>query len=112
MNFLNWVYGTFTRRGKALWHYRCGMEHANSREHRLAIDCYSAVINMRKGPADVQAMARYNRALVFATLGQQQAAIDDLEYVLAMKQKLTEIKTAARQRLLRMKSQADREHVS
>ncbi|MBX3414709.1 MAG: hypothetical protein KF708_18620 [Pirellulales bacterium] len=111
MSLLNWLYGSFTRRGKALWHYRCGMEHANSRQHRQAIECYSTAIKMSNGPADVQAMARYNRALVYATLGQREAAIDDLEYVLALPLKLMEIKAAARQRLARMKSRTDRNGV-
>jgi tetratricopeptide (TPR) repeat protein len=107
MSMLSWLYGMLTRRGKALWHYRCGMKHANSQQHRLAIECYSAAIALPKAPTDVQAMARYNRALVYATIGQQEAAVDDLEYVLSLPLKLPEIKAAARQRLARMNSRTD-----
>jgi tetratricopeptide (TPR) repeat protein len=111
MSFMRWFRSKFTSRGKALWHYRQGMELANEQNHQEAIEAYSFVIEMRGGPPDVQAMARYNRALVYATLGDQTTAIGDLEVVLSMRQALPEIKAAARQRLHRMQRQTDRSKI-
>ncbi|MGD9644815.1 MAG: hypothetical protein AB7U73_03825 [Pirellulales bacterium] len=103
-----WLVSKITRRGKALWHYRRGMRHANAKQYAEAIRAYSVAIAIPDGPADVTAMARYNRALVYASTGDEAAAIGDLELVLAMPQRLEAIKTASRQRLHRMTHHVDR----
>jgi len=108
MQLVRWLQAKFTSRGKALWHYRHGMDLANEQKHRAAIEAYSVAIDLRGAPPDVQAMARYNRALVHAILGNEIAASEDLSVVLAMKQALPDIKAAARQRLQRMQHQIDR----
>ncbi len=97
-----WLVSKFTRRGKALWHYRRGMRHANAKEYADAIRAYSVVIEIPACPVDVTAMACYNRALAYATTGEEAAAVGDLECVLAIPQQLEAIKAACRQRLFRM----------
>lgn len=103
-----WLISKLTRRGKALWNYRRGMQHANARRFAEAIRAYSLVIEIPESPVDVTAMARYNRALVYATTGEEAAAIGDLQCVLAMPERLEAIKAACRQRLFRMHNHSDR----
>jgi hypothetical protein len=63
---------------------------------------YSAVIDMPEAPADVRAMALYNRALLYAATNDVPRAVDDLNAVLAMTDPLRKVKSAARQKLDRM----------
>jgi hypothetical protein len=57
---------------------------------------------MRDVPPDVKAMALYNRALVHTAARDNPKAIDDLSAVLAMAEPLAHVKTAAKQKLVRM----------
>jgi hypothetical protein len=64
-------------------------------------------------PADLKAMTLYNRALVHAAGGDDQKGIDDLDAVLAMQEVLINVKTMAREKLLRMERRAtDGKHPS
>ena len=61
MSFATWLTSCFSRRGKALSLYRTGMAKAEKRDYEGAIADYSAAIELAKIPADVKAMALYNR---------------------------------------------------
>ena len=104
MNIVNWLKGCVSSRGKALALYRKGMARARKHDRQGAIVSYTATIDLPNAPADVIAMALYNRALVYVAAGDHQHGIDDLNAVLAMGEMLVNIKTMARQKLARIAS--------
>jgi hypothetical protein len=67
-----------------------------------ARDAYTAAINMPDAPADLRAMALYNRALLYAAANEISDAIQDLSEVLAMEASPHKVKSAARQKIDRM----------
>jgi hypothetical protein len=67
-----------------------------------ARDAYTAAINMPDAPADLRAMALYNRALLYAAANEISDAIQDLSEVLAMEASPHKVKSAARQTIDRM----------
>lgn len=109
MDSLGWLLGFFSNRGKALSLYRRGMVKARRDEHQGAIDDYTASLEVRGIPTDVQGMALYNRALMYLALGKHDQGTQDLEAVLALKGSLHSIKTMARQKLFRMDARLQRE---
>jgi hypothetical protein len=79
------------------------MKRANPHDQTGAASDYTAVIDMSDAPADVVAMALYNRALLHAAAGDAAQATDDLDAVLATTTApLRRVKSAARQKLDRM----------
>jgi hypothetical protein len=106
MNMLRWIAGLCTNRGHALTHYRRGMARANKHNHRGAIDEYTLAISNSDAPADVQAMARYNRALVHLAIGEDQKCLADLNAVLSMDGTPVNVRTMARQKLARLTARA------
>lgn len=105
MRLWSWLKGCYSTRGKALSHYRHGILLARKHDHPRAIDEYTAVIDMANAPRDVRAMALYNRALVHAASQHEAQAADDLRAVLAGDESPTNVKSAARQKLLRLSRQ-------
>jgi hypothetical protein len=81
------------------------MAKARRHDHQGAINDYTTTIGMPDTPADVKAMALYNRALVLVAEGEVPKGARDLDEVLSMKETLVNIKTMARQKLSRMDSQ-------
>lgn len=104
----DWLTSFFSTRGKALSLYRRGMAKAEKHDHRGALEAYDAAIKTAGSPADVRAMALYNRALVFAAIGENGKATEDLEFVLAMEESFINIKTMAKQKLARMVDRASK----
>jgi hypothetical protein len=102
MRFVAWLKSRSSDRGRGLWLYKRGTAKAKKRDHKGAIDDYTAAIDMNGIPLDVKAMALYNRGVVHAAAGNGPEADDDLNAVLAMAEPLENVKTAARQRLVRM----------
>ena len=82
----------------------CAMKH----DRKRAQDSYTAAIDMRDAPADLRAMALYNRALLYAASNEIPKAIQDLNAVLAMTAAPHKVKSAARLKLDRMQR---RDHV-
>ena len=108
MNVVSWIKGIFSTHGSAISLYRRGMAKAKKRDPMGAIEDYTASIDSQDVPADVKAMALYNRALVYAADGQTAKAIHDLNVVLEMRESLPTIKTEARRKLLRMKRSSEK----
>lgn len=106
MNPFSWLKSRFSIRRKALCAYKRGMARAKRRNHEGALADYTAAIEMQDVPADLRAMALYNRALVYAAAGDVDRGVCDLDAVLAMDGAVTivNIKTLARQKLAKMKS--------
>lgn len=109
MRLFNWLSGRLSNRHRALWRYKRGMIKAKLRDHKSAIADYTAAIEMDDAPADVRAMALYNRALVHHACGNEAAAIGDLERLLDTAGARENVRTEARRQLLRMQRSADRD---
>ncbi|HPM79940.1 MAG TPA: hypothetical protein PLF81_04545 [Candidatus Anammoximicrobium sp.] len=103
MSFTTWLKSVFSHRGKAISQYRSGMAKAKKRDYGGAIADYSAAIEAPQIPADVKAMALYNRALAYSAMGEDAQAAEDLAAVQAMPGLPENIKTAAQQRRERIR---------
>jgi hypothetical protein len=111
MNVLNWLTGHFSNRGKALSLYRRGMARARKHDHQGAIADYTMSIGMPDTPADVKAMVLYNRALVHMAIGNDRHGANDLDAVVAMDEAPVNVKTMARQKLVKLESRSGKSHV-
>lgn len=108
VKLFNWLTGRYSQRAKAMWLYRRGMIKAKLRDHAKAVADYTAVIEMDEAPADIRAMALYNRSLVYSGSHNESGAIDDLEKLLQLVGAAENVKTEARRKLLRMQRSSDR----
>ena len=102
MNFLKWLTHTNSVHDVVLLLYKRGLASAMNHDQKGARDAFTAAIDMRDSPADLRAMALYNRALLFGAPNEFPKAIQDLNAVLAMKASPQRVKSAARQKLDRM----------
>jgi hypothetical protein len=107
MDIFKWLSGLLSRRGRALWRYRCGIAKANQHDYRGAIREYTAAIEQPDCPIDVKGMATYNRALAYAAVDQNEKAADDLAAMLKMPELPENIKTQAYQRRERLRRRSD-----
>lgn len=85
------------------------MSRAKSQDLPGALEDYTEVIDTPDVPADLKAMALFNRALVHAAQSRNSSAIGDLEKLLAMPSATETVKTEARRKLVRMKRAAARD---
>ncbi len=108
MSFMTWVKSCLSQRGKALSLYQGGMAKANQRDYEGAIADYTAAIELPKIPADVRAMAIYNRALAYSAIHEDAKAADDLGTVLKSPGLPENIRTAAEQRRERIRRRAEK----
>ena len=106
MSFFNWLTGHFSKRGRALSRCKRGVRKARNRDHEGAINDYTTTIGMPNVPADVKAMALYNRALVHFATGDDAKCVDDLDAVLAMDgaMVIVNVRTMAKQKMAKMES--------
>lgn len=109
MNLLNLLLSSFSARHKALRNYKRGMSLARKRDHVGALAAYTAAIDSKSISDDVQAMALYNRALVFVASGDDLNGIDDLDAVLAMDGAMAtaNVRTMAKQKLAKIESRIE-----
>lgn len=108
MSLWNWLQSSFSARHRALWNYKRGMALAKRRDHEGALAAYTAAIDLSEVPDDVQAMALYNRALVYVASGDDSKGVDDLDAVLAMAGEvaIVNVQTMAKQKLAKIESRA------
>lgn len=111
MNLLNWLAKSFSHRGKAISLYKRGMVNAKRSDHQGALEHYTTAIGMPGMPADLLAMVLFNRALVYVAAGDEPKGSADLNAVLAMNKAPVNVKTMARQKLVRMESRASKSNV-
>ena len=102
MNFLKWLIRPKSVHDAMLSLYKRGLASAIRHDQKEARDAITAVIDMRDGPADIRAMALYNRAMLYGAANEIRKAIQDLNAVLAMTAAPHKVKSAARQKLDRM----------
>jgi tetratricopeptide (TPR) repeat protein len=108
MSFTTWIQSFLSPRGKAISLYRSGMAKANERDYEGAIADYSAAIEMAKIPADVRAMAIYNRALAYSALNDEVKSVEDLSTLLDLPGVPENIRTAVQQRRERLRRRSEK----
>jgi hypothetical protein len=111
MNVFNWLTDRFSNRGKALAFFKRGMTRARKHDRQGAIEDYSATIGQPGASPSLKAKALYNRALVYAAVGEGSKATADLNLVLSTTEALTSVKTEARRTLVRMQRRLDKSNV-
>lgn len=94
---------------RASWLHRRGMLRAKLGHHVLALEDYTAVIEMPVAPASIRAMALYNRALVYHATGDQTQSIKDLNKLAEMPGASGQVRTEAKRKLVRMQRSSRRE---
>ena len=88
------------------------MENANAHLPITAIENYSDVLDVPDAPADVVAMALFNRSLAFIAIGEFAKGMDDLTNVLEMPNAPEKVKRLARQKLAKRQSYLRRNSTS
>jgi hypothetical protein len=113
MNFVSWFSNDFFIRRKTLQLYRRGIARAKKHDREGALANYTTAIEFPAVPADVKAMALYNRALVHVAAGDDAKGVDDLDSVLAMDGAIVivNIRTMARQKLAKIESRTHKRKV-
>jgi hypothetical protein len=109
MSVFAWIVEWVPSKHRAQWLYRRGMLRAKLKKFQAANADYSAVIELENAPADLRAMALFNRALVSYAAGAESDAVRDLDEVLAMVDIGENVKTEARRKLIRMERSSERE---
>ncbi len=104
MNMLKWLGWRRSARSCAMSFYKRGLKRTKSNDLRGAMDDFTSAIEQQDAPADVKAMALYNRSLLFAAVHDNQKANEDLQLVLVIDAPLPEIKLAAKRRLDRTRN--------
>lgn len=111
MKTFKWLKSRFSSRGMALTHCRRGMARAKKHDHQGAIDDYTETIERPDTPADVKAMARYNRELVHVATGEFTKGAADLNAVLAADEAPWNFKKMAKRKLAKRESRSRKAHV-
>lgn len=102
MKFFQWLRGRQTVRGALLSRCRRGLARGEKHDRQGAMEDYTSVIDTSDAPADVRAVALYNRALLHVSRKDLQRAADDLRAVLAIETRRHDIKPAATRSLARI----------
>lgn len=103
MGLISSLFGSFSVRGKAMALYKRGMQRATDRDLDGAIEDYTAVVELKRAPPDVVAMALLNRALAYSRLQADQKATADLDRVISMPGATRQVVDAAHEKLHRMR---------
>jgi len=103
MSILGRLKGLFSNRQKALSQYRSGMDKAKRKDFPGAVADYSEAIRGLAPASDVMAMALYNRALAYSSIGEDEKAAADLTRVLSTPGLSENVKLAASQRRERLR---------
>ncbi len=88
--------------------YRQGMEAANRKDHKTALEQYAAAIELADAPTDIRAMALYNRAVVHSAMHNGAEAIRDLEELFDSSGVTASVRLEAKRKLVRMDRAANK----
>ncbi len=92
----------FSSRGKAIATYKRGIDKSQNKDLAGAVADFTSVIENSKTPADVCAMALFNRAQANSHLDRNDNALEDLKRVLEMPEAPSDVRSAAKDKLSRM----------
>ena len=102
------LFDFLSARAKATALYQRGMDKVKAGDRAGAVADYSAVVANRRCPEDVKAMALFNRGLAYYLEEDLPNAQKDFETVASMSGAPSNVASAARDKLNRMKSRKDR----
>jgi hypothetical protein len=88
--------------------YRQGLDYASKKDHIAALEQYTAAIELVDAPADIRAMALYNRAVIHSAMHDDAKAIRDLEELLSSPGAAASVRLEAKRKLVRMERAATR----
>jgi len=100
----NW----FSRGGRDDNRLQVGMDHAHAKRPAEAIAVYDAIVNAKGGSSSLRARALFNRALAHSSLKNDQQAILDLEEVVSFQGTPENVRSAARNQLVRVRNRVQR----
>lgn len=95
----------FTVRGRAAASLKQAIDHSKT-DPSAAIREYTSVIDSKKTPGDVRAMALFNRGLAYSQDHQADFAANDFKAVLVMSDAPRNVLSAARERVERLRRRA------
>jgi tetratricopeptide (TPR) repeat protein len=101
MGLLSNLFGSARARAQSL--YERGMLKAKKEDYAGAIEDYTALLRVDKAPEDIKAMALFNRGLAFSVTKDIVKAREDLQSVITMHGAPTNVVSAAREKLERIK---------
>jgi hypothetical protein len=107
MKLIAWVLGRWSYR-QQMMRYRQGLDYASQKDHKAALEQYSAAIDLVGAPADIRAMALYNRAVIHSAMHDDAKAIHDLEELLASPGAAASVRLEAKRKLVRIERAASR----
>jgi len=102
MNLFKWRIWPRSVRSEVMSLYKEGIARAEQHDAKGAMAAYTLAIERTDAPEDVKAMALYNRALLFAAVGNTQLALDDLKTIMELPNPQRDVKLAARRRVDRL----------
>lgn len=105
---MSWFRRVFSASGRAEALYKQAMEKAKAKDWDGAIADYSAVIAGKKTPADIKAMALFNRSLAYGVTGDSDSAENDLTAVAGMMNAPPGVAAAAKEKRDRLKKRLGR----
>ena len=108
MRYFKWLIPWFPNGQTATSLYRRGMHKAKNHDRDGALEDYTTALGIHGTPAGLIAMVLFNRALVYVAAGEHRKGIADLDAVLSMSGARADVKTMARQKLLRMECRTSR----
>ncbi|NND95870.1 MAG: hypothetical protein HKN47_00910 [Pirellulaceae bacterium] len=97
-----------TPKSEAMTLYKSGMAKAEKRDTSGAIADYTAAIGVIGVPADIKAMAVYNRGVAYVAAGDKEKGMEDLGQVIRMDGASNKVKEMAGQKIKRMERRATR----
>ncbi len=107
MGFFGRLMGLLTRGGRDDDKLLQGVEHAKAKRPERAIEIYDALLKSSSTSPAVQAGALFNRSLAHSAMNNDDKALADLQAVIAKPNLPTNIQTAARERLARLRKRSD-----
>lgn len=109
MGLSKWLQRFTSARGRAQALYESGMLKAKQEDYAGAVKDYSVALESSDLPTDLTAMLRFNRALAYSMLKQEDKANADLKLVLGTSGAPARIVSAAREKLERIRRRSGSE---
>lgn len=106
MNFLNRLSNWFSSSGRDDNQMAVAMELAKDKQPSEAIKIYNELLRSTSATAEVKARALFNRALAHSSMKDDVKAVADLKQLTAMQDIPENVRTAARNQLVRLQNRS------
>ena len=109
MSFFGQLANLFSRSGRDDTRLKQGMDLASAKRPDKAIGIYDSILGSKTANSTVRARALFNRALAHSSMKDDEKAIADLEGVASMGGAPENVRTAARNQLIRVRNRVERD---